>query len=98
MRRTIAHLRLTYPTAAGEEIHTFTAHSGEDSMESCEIVLAVDYSRRNRTEPRLFSELNQPTTFGIPEVCKTRSLVVHLRDQVQSKLEEVSETVYEEAL
>ncbi len=77
--------------------NTFTAHSGLNSSESCEIVLAVDYSRRNRTAPRIFTELHQPTTISVPNLGKVRALVEALHRDVGSKQDSATIAAYKDA-
>lgn len=64
--------------------HTFTAHSGKDGPEECGTILAVDYSRKNRTPPRIFTELNQPVTIGLPELKIVEDLLNDLRVKVDA--------------
>lgn len=77
--------------------NTFAAHSGLDSFESCGIVLAVDYSRRNRTAPRIFTELHQPTTISVPDLRKVRALIEVLHRDVNTKQNRATTAAYKNA-
>lgn len=79
-----------------KERHTFAAHSGEGSNEMCGIVLAIDYSPKNRTEPRIFSELRQPTVMTLSMLASLDALVDALHERVIDRLERAVEHLYEE--
>jgi hypothetical protein len=76
--------------------HNFAAHSGADGPEGCQIILAIDYSRRNRTPPRVFTELHQPTTVGLPELREIEALVEHLQARVSKDIQKSTAATYDE--
>ena len=76
--------------------NTFAAHSGSDGPERCRVALAIDYTRRNRTPPRIFTELVQPTTVSPPQLKEIGELVEDLQNRVKAKLDKTTEAAYKE--
>jgi hypothetical protein len=75
--------------------HSFTAHAGEGA-ESCRTVLAIDYSQSHRTNPRVFTELFQPTFVGLPELQGIELLLADLQAQAKSALDKATDALYDE--
>lgn len=77
--------------------HTFTAHSGSDGPEGCSIVVAIDHSQRNRTEPRIFTELHQPASLLHTSLDEVENLLNELHDKLQEKIQKAQDFVEREA-
>ncbi|HEX4334530.1 MAG TPA: hypothetical protein VH062_01380 [Polyangiaceae bacterium] len=78
--------------------HTFAAHSGAGGPEGCKVVVAIDYSRKDRTAPRLFTELHQPATIGLPDLEQIERLVDALHQKVEEKVQKSIAFVHDEAM
>ena len=75
--------------------HTFAAHSGKDSPESANIVLAIDPVRRRETPPQLFCELMQPDSVRYEDVLMFNRLVKTLHVKVNDKISELNKLIFE---
>lgn len=75
--------------------HTFAAHAGSGS-ESCRVALAIDYAHTNRTGPRVFTELFQPTFVGLPELKGIEELLSALQVRAKAALDRATEALYAE--
>jgi hypothetical protein len=75
--------------------HTFTAHSGKGT-ESCRAVVAIDHSQSDRTLPRIFTELHQPTFVGLPELKAIEELLVDLQSRVKVAAGKATTALYAE--
>lgn len=74
--------------------HTFAAHSGENSPEMANIILAIDPVRRRETAPELFCELIQPDTVGYEDTTTFEKLVDALHVRVNDKISELSHRIF----
>lgn len=75
--------------------HSFTAHAGEGA-ESCETVLVIDCALSDRTGPRLFTELLQPTFPGLPELEGIEQLLSVLQARAKAALDKATAALYDE--
>lgn len=73
--------------------HTYTAHSGEDSAEISNTVLAVDPIRLRQTPPELFCELTQPDSIGVKDIAIFKKLLDELHDKVNNKINELGQLI-----
>lgn len=75
--------------------HSFAAHAGRGA-ESCRVALAIDYAQSNRTRPRVFTELFQPTFVGLPELKGIDDLLSSLQARAKEALDRATEALYAE--
>jgi hypothetical protein len=75
--------------------HTFAAHSGKDSPEAANIILAIDPVRRRDTPPQLFCELIQPDTIGFEDISMFKKLAKTLHVKVNDKISELNKLIFE---
>lgn len=79
-----------------QQRNNFTAHSGRDGFEECKVVVAIDYSPRNRVAPKLFTELQQPASIGVSDLVPLSELLDHLHAEVAKKLQKAIDVTYRE--
>lgn len=75
--------------------HSYAAHSGEDSPEKADIILAIDPVRRRETAPQLFCELMQPDTVGPEDITTFKKIVDELHEKVKNKISELSQLIFQ---
>ena len=78
--------------------NNYAAHSGEEKIETGKIVLAITLDDPNEGQLMITTEIDQPASVGIDDINKIKELIMHLRDYVSNKSDQLMNKICEDVL